>query len=142
MYMWDWIKARQWMTWVKVCWKTVHSLSKLIPFKVGQTTLQISIVHLYQKFHAGRCWVYFCTGNKVNNIDVVYTPWYNLKKTPSMDVGQVGFHNPKLVRAHPLLFYSLFLQQDYTHMIFLCFDNNLKFMSSNSNYYIFEVHLW
>ncbi|KAK1266630.1 hypothetical protein QJS04_geneDACA019336 [Acorus gramineus] len=38
-------------------------------------------------------------GNKVNNIDVVYTPWYNLKKTPSMDVGQVGFHNPKMVRT-------------------------------------------
>ncbi|XP_058074338.1 uncharacterized protein LOC131223068 [Magnolia sinica] len=33
------------------------------------------------------------------NIDVVYTPWYNLKKTPSMDVGQVGFHNPKIVRT-------------------------------------------
>ncbi|CAN6456472.1 unnamed protein product [Victoria cruziana] len=38
-------------------------------------------------------------GNKVNNIDVVYTPWFNLKKTPSMDVGQVGFHNPKIVRT-------------------------------------------
>ncbi|KAF8725516.1 hypothetical protein HU200_020046 [Digitaria exilis] len=38
-------------------------------------------------------------GNKINNIDVVYTPWYNLKKTPSMDVGQVGFHNSKLVRT-------------------------------------------
>ncbi|XP_043704384.1 coiled-coil domain-containing protein 25-like isoform X1 [Telopea speciosissima] len=38
-------------------------------------------------------------GNKVNNIDVVYTPWYNLKKTASMDVGQVGFHNPKMVRT-------------------------------------------
>ncbi|KAK1313917.1 hypothetical protein QJS10_CPA06g00684 [Acorus calamus] len=38
-------------------------------------------------------------GNKVTNIDVVYTPWYNLKKTPSMDVGQVGFHNPKMVRT-------------------------------------------
>lgn len=38
-------------------------------------------------------------GNKVNNIDVVYTPWYNLKKTPSMDVGQVGFHNPKMART-------------------------------------------
>lgn len=56
-------------------------------------------------------------GNKVNNIDVVYTPWYNLKKTPSMDVGQVGFHNPKLVRAQQLLFCSLFLQQDYVHML-------------------------
>jgi len=38
-------------------------------------------------------------GNKLNNLDVVYTPWYNLRKTPSMDVGQVGFHNPKLVRT-------------------------------------------
>ncbi|PKU75412.1 hypothetical protein MA16_Dca020481 [Dendrobium catenatum] len=38
-------------------------------------------------------------GNKVNNVDVVYTPWYNLKKTPSMDVGQVGFHNSKMVRT-------------------------------------------
>ncbi|WVZ20840.1 hypothetical protein V8G54_008162 [Vigna mungo] len=28
-------------------------------------------------------------GNKVNNVDVVYTPWSNLKKTASMDVGQV-----------------------------------------------------
>ncbi|XP_065621155.1 uncharacterized protein LOC112015335 [Quercus suber] len=38
-------------------------------------------------------------GKKVNNIDVVYTPWSNLKKTASMDVGQVGFHNPKMVRT-------------------------------------------
>ncbi|OVA20342.1 protein of unknown function DUF814 [Macleaya cordata] len=42
-------------------------------------------------------YVLFC--NKVNNVDVVYTPWYNLKKTASMDVGQVGFHNPKMVRT-------------------------------------------
>lgn len=33
----------------------------------------------------------------MNNIDVVYTPWSNLKKAASMDVGQVGFHNPKMV---------------------------------------------
>ncbi|KAI3454060.1 hypothetical protein Pfo_010723 [Paulownia fortunei] len=38
-------------------------------------------------------------GNKVNNVDVVYTPWQNLKKTASMDVGQVGFHNSKMVRT-------------------------------------------
>lgn len=38
-------------------------------------------------------------GNKVNNIDVVYTPWSNLKKTASMDVGQVSFHNSKMVRT-------------------------------------------
>nr|CAG4642125.1 EOG090X0G3O [Eurycercus lamellatus] len=28
-------------------------------------------------------------GNKMNNIDVVYTLWSNLKKTPGMEVGQV-----------------------------------------------------
>lgn len=38
-------------------------------------------------------------GNKQNNIDVVYTPWQNLKKTPSMEVGQVSFHNSKMVRT-------------------------------------------
>ena len=42
-------------------------------------------------------------GNKLNNLDVVYTPWYNLRKTQSMDVGQVGFHNPKLVRTLDLV---------------------------------------
>lgn len=37
-------------------------------------------------------------GNKMNNIDIVYTMWENLKKSPSMEVGQVSFHNPKQVR--------------------------------------------
>jgi len=37
------------------------------------------------------------TGNKLNNVDVVYTPWSNLKKSASMEVGQVGFHSNKLV---------------------------------------------
>ena len=33
----------------------------------------------------------------MNNIEVVYTMWENLKKTGSMDVGQVGFHKQKEV---------------------------------------------
>lgn len=37
-------------------------------------------------------------GNKMNDVEIVYTPWSNLKKTPSMDVGQVSFHNDKEVR--------------------------------------------
>jgi len=37
-------------------------------------------------------------GNKLNNIDVVYTPHPNLKKTAAMDVGQVTFHSLKLVK--------------------------------------------
>lgn len=37
-------------------------------------------------------------GNKMNDIDVVYTTWSNLKKTQGMSVGQVGFHKDKEVR--------------------------------------------
>lgn len=35
------------------------------------------------------------SGCKMNNINVVYTPWANLKKTGDMDVGQIGFHRQK-----------------------------------------------
>lgn len=38
------------------------------------------------------------TGNKKDNITVIYTPWSNLKKDGSMAAGQVTFHNHKLVR--------------------------------------------
>lgn len=34
----------------------------------------------------------------MNNVDVVYTMWENLKKTPGMDVGQVSFHRENDVR--------------------------------------------
>nr|CAG4644387.1 EOG090X0G3O [Lepidurus arcticus] len=37
-------------------------------------------------------------GNKMNNLEVVYTMWSNLKKTPSMEVGQISFHKDKEVR--------------------------------------------
>lgn len=33
----------------------------------------------------------------MSNVSVVYTPFTNLKKTASMEVGQVGFHNQKKV---------------------------------------------
>ena len=35
-------------------------------------------------------------GDKAQQVTIVYTPWTNLKKTPSMDVGQVGFHDDSL----------------------------------------------
>lgn len=76
---------------------------------------KMSSAHVYVRLHKGQTMdaiseglLEDCTqlvkansiqGNKVNNIDVVYTPWSNLKKTPSMDVGQVGFHNSKMVRT-------------------------------------------
>lgn len=37
-------------------------------------------------------------GNKMNDIDVVYTMWSNLHKSKSMDVGQVGFRSDRAVR--------------------------------------------
>jgi len=37
-------------------------------------------------------------GTKLNNINIVYTPWANLKKTASMAVGQVGFFKQKAVK--------------------------------------------
>ncbi len=45
----------------------------------------------------------------MNNIDVVYTPVNNLKKTSGMDVGQVGFHKDKEVN---LLFFCWLLIED------------------------------
>ena len=32
-------------------------------------------------------------GNKMNDIDVVYTMWGNLHKTEGMEVGQVSFYD-------------------------------------------------
>ena len=42
----------------------------------------------------------------MNNIDIVYTMWENLKKTAAMDVGQVSFHFPKQVRINYISKYS------------------------------------
>ncbi|XP_064267542.1 coiled-coil domain-containing protein 25 isoform X3 [Passer domesticus] len=38
-------------------------------------------------------------GCKLSSVTVVYTPWSNLRKTPDMDVGQIGFHRSKDVRV-------------------------------------------
>lgn len=37
-------------------------------------------------------------GCKAATVDIVYTMWTNLKKSASMEVGQVGFHKQKEVR--------------------------------------------
>ena len=42
-------------------------------------------------------------GNKQNRVRVVYCMWDNLKKTQSMDVGQVTFHNVKEVESARLV---------------------------------------
>jgi len=37
-------------------------------------------------------------GNKMNEVDIVYTMWGNLNKTADMDVGQIGFHSNRAVK--------------------------------------------
>ncbi|XP_073994966.1 coiled-coil domain-containing protein 25 [Rhodnius prolixus] len=37
-------------------------------------------------------------GNKMNDVDIVYTMWSNLKKTDGMEPGQVAYHKDKEVR--------------------------------------------
>jgi hypothetical protein len=58
--------------------------------------------------NANRVWI----GNKKDNVTVIYTPWSNLKKDGSMAVGQVGFHNQKMVCSFHmfcLCLYHIFL---------------------------------
>lgn len=46
------------------------------------------------------------SGNKATCVDIVYTPWANLKKTASMEVGQARSHSVYLgltVREHATL---------------------------------------
>ena len=40
------------------------------------------------------------SGGKASAVNIVYTPWSNLKKTDRMDIGQVGFHDnsPSAIR--------------------------------------------
>lgn len=40
----------------------------------------------------------FLLGNKKDNITIIYTPWSNLKKDGSMDVGQVSFKDQRKVK--------------------------------------------
>ena len=42
------------------------------------------------------------TGNKKDNVTIIYTPWSNLHKTAAMATGQVGFHDPRIVKRHLL----------------------------------------
>ena len=70
---------------IRIGWGLLKTLVEFLPLHVENTG-------------DGQYIVSFCpTGNKMNNVDVVYTKWANLKKTQGMDVGQVGFHKQKEV---------------------------------------------
>ncbi|KAJ1949187.1 Coiled-coil domain-containing protein 25, partial [Dispira parvispora] len=75
---------------------------------------KLSSAHVYLRLEEGQTWdnipedlvtdlaqltkANSIEGNKKNNLVIIYTPWRNLKKTGDMAVGQVSFHNPKLVK--------------------------------------------
>lgn len=51
----------------------------------------------------GLCYMDFArarggTGNKKDNLTILYTPWANLKKQAGMETGQVTFHKDKMVK--------------------------------------------
>lgn len=68
------------------------------------------------------------SGCKMNNINVVYTPWANLKKTGDMDVGQIGFYRQKEVSVST----SRFLLEAIRTMNIVCPQSGLEDPSLSS----------
>ncbi|KAF7148698.1 hypothetical protein RHSIM_Rhsim03G0044500 [Rhododendron simsii] len=98
-----WVEmARYWSYFVRliVCGRSPRAhVVKILLLAISFHVDKMSSAHVYVRLHKGQTIDDMSEGNKVNNVDVVYTPWHNLKKTASMDVGQVGFHNSKMVRT-------------------------------------------
>ncbi|KJZ76414.1 hypothetical protein HIM_04143 [Hirsutella minnesotensis 3608] len=75
---------------------------------------KLSSAHIYLRMQEGQAWdalpqdlvsdlaqltkANSIEGNKKDNITIIYTPWSNLKKDGSMDVGQVSFKDPRKVK--------------------------------------------
>ena len=53
-----------------------------------------TIIYVHSLIYKG---ILLATGCKTARVNVVYTPFPNLKKTANMDVGQVGFYKQKEV---------------------------------------------
>ncbi|XP_076033003.1 coiled-coil domain-containing protein 25 isoform X1 [Oratosquilla oratoria] len=84
--------------WPEDVWFHVDKVSSAhvyIRLSLGQTIHDISQAVLEDA--AQLCKANSIQGNKMNNVDVVYTMWGNLKKTQGMEVGQVGFYKEKEV---------------------------------------------
>ncbi|KAK1249675.1 hypothetical protein MKX08_009678 [Trichoderma sp. CBMAI-0020] len=78
---------------------------------------KLSSAHIYLRMQPGQAWddlpqelvmdlaqltkANSIEGNKKDNITVIYTPWANLKKDGSMDVGQVSFHDQRKASIRP-----------------------------------------
>lgn len=77
--------------------KEKHYALTIIFYRQGQTieTLDKAVI----EDCAQLCKANSISGNKMNNVDVIYTMWSNLKKTQGMEAGQVSFHDDKAVSA-------------------------------------------
>ncbi|KAM0498546.1 hypothetical protein ACHAP8_006168 [Fusarium lateritium] len=80
----------------------------------AETGYKLSSAHIYLRMREGQAWddlpeelimdlaqltkANSIEGNKKDNVTVIYTPWSNLKKDGSMEVGQVGFKDPRKVK--------------------------------------------
>jgi hypothetical protein len=58
-------------------------------------------------------------GNKKDNVTIIYTPWSNLKKDGSMEVGQVSFKDPRKVCTTSLLLPARWRLLALTHSLTL-----------------------
>ncbi|EDW30631.1 GL26886 [Drosophila persimilis] len=88
--------------WPEDVWFHVNNLSSAhvyLRLKPGQTIDDIPSDVLVDA--AQLCKANSIQGNKVNNLEVVYTMWENLKKTPDMEPGQVAYVNEGAVRRSP-----------------------------------------
>ena len=76
-------------------------MSHAMTTKLSNCMLQGQTIHTIAKETiedcAQLCKANSITGNKMNNVDVIYTMWSNLKKTPGMEPGQVSFFKDKEV---------------------------------------------
>lgn len=84
-------KARRGIISPRICSWTAPSSRKQTPLKVRFFLLFRRVTYPITKGHMS-------TGNKKDNVTIIYTPWSNLHKNAGMAIGQVGFHNPKLTR--------------------------------------------
>ncbi|KAM3459867.1 hypothetical protein NHJ6243_006499 [Beauveria neobassiana] len=102
--------------WDEDVWYAYNPSPKL-PRDVSANTCWLTLppgAHIYLRMNEGQKWdslpenlvmdlaqltkANSIEGNKKDNITVIYTPWSNLKKDGSMDIGQVSFKNPRLVK--------------------------------------------
>ena len=96
---------------VHVCsTQSMGVFTRPLPADVWFHVDDMSSAHVYLRLDSGKTWkdipetaleeccqlvkANSIKGSKIKGVKIVYTPWANLRKTKSMEAGQVGFHTP------------------------------------------------